>query len=153
MSRGYNNGSCCFREIAPPPGFSRLSMSLSSAEFDAMISPLVERTIEKTTSVLNKIKANNYPLDHAILIGGSSRLPLVQKRLSEILPVAPEKVMSTDIAVALGAVFNDSVIGQNVGFRQHCYCIACGKQIRRGYKICIFCGRKNEFYNPKDQLW
>lgn len=152
ISKNYSLGPRTFREIIPPPGFNRLSMTISPTDFDEMISPIIDRTIEKTQRILEKIKANHYPLEHAILIGGSSRIPLVQKKLSAILPIKPQKVMGTDIAVALGAIYDDSVIGEGIGYNQYCFCTRCGEKIRRGYKYCIYDGSKNYVFSPKDKI-
>lgn len=152
ISKNYSLGPRTFREIIPPPGFNRLSMTMTPSDFDNLISPIIERTIEKTQKILSMIKANNYPLEHAILIGGSSRIPLVQKRLAEILPIKPQKVMGTDIAVALGAIYDESVIGEGVGYNQYCFCTRCGEKIRRGYRYCIFDGFKNIAYSSNDKI-
>lgn len=137
-----------FNEILPPPGLVRLSMKMERSQFDEKIRPIVERTIKKTQQLLDQIKQNNYPLDCAILIGGSSRIPLVMDMLQEILPVKPQTTGIVDTAVALGASY------YNMGFTlqaeacagehsDECYCIYCGKKISILYKFCIFCGKAN----------
>ncbi len=152
ISKNYSLGQRTFREIIPPPGFNRLAMTMGPSDFDEMIAPIIDKTIEKTQRILDQIKAHNYPLEHAILIGGSSRIPLVQNKLAEILPVKPQKVMGTDIAVALGAIYDDSVIGEGIGYKQYSFCTKCGKKIRSGFHYCIYCGTKNYGYSSKDKI-
>ena len=140
-----------FNEILPPPGFVRLSMKMERAHFNEKIRPVVERTIKKTQQLLDEIKSNNYPLDCAILIGGSSRIPLVMEMLQEILPVKPQTTGIVDTAVALGASYyrQGFILKRetlsDIDF-DDCYCIYCGKKLSTAYKFCVFCGKTNYLY-------
>jgi molecular chaperone DnaK (HSP70) len=148
-----------FSEILPPPGFHRVKMLLDRQKFEKLIHPIVGRTIHKTKLLLDKIQQNNYPLDTAIMIGGSSRIPLIYDLLSELLPIKPQKVMAVDVAVALGAVCGSITIPSPPKSESKpeatrpeykpCYCIheGCGKQIHRGVKFCWYCGKENFMYN------
>lgn len=140
-----------FCEILPPPGLVRLSMKMERSQFNGRIRPVVERTIRKTQQLLGQIKENNYPLDCAILIGGSSRIPLVMEMLQEILPVEPQTTGIVDTAVALGAsYYNRGFTLQEKarleGHSDECYCVYCGKKLSVSYKFCIFCGKANFMY-------
>ena len=59
-----------------------------------------------TGALVQEAKAAGYAVETVVLIGGSSRIPLAQRRLQETLPVAPEKWQKQDVAVALGAALH-----------------------------------------------
>lgn len=128
-----------FSVVFPPPGFCRADMTLTRDDFDKMVAPVVDKTIRKTDALLKKIKDGNYPLDMAILIGGSSRIPLVYEQLKKILPVEPSRVMQVDVAVALGAVMYYSTNHAH----KDVYCMYCGKKTNTRSRFCMFCGREN----------
>lgn len=138
MSIAIKNGAPLqpMREILPPPGFQRIEMTLDKEQFERIISPVIEKTIRKTQILLDRIRANGLPLETAILIGGSSRIPMIYDRLAEILhPIVPEKVMDVDVAVALGAV------SDRIKMPSTCRCIHCEREIKSTYKYCCYCGR------------
>lgn len=140
-----------FSEILPPPGLVRLSMRMERSRLNEKMRPIVERTIKKTQQLLDQIKQNNYPLDCAILIGGSSRIPLVMEMLQEILPIEPQTTGIVDTAVALGASYYNKgfALQERTRSAEHideCYCIYCGKKMSVSYKFCIFCGKANFMY-------
>lgn len=122
-------------ETLPPPGFVRFFTKLTRNDLEKIISPIIDKTISKTESMLNKIKSAGYEVDTVVLIGGSSRIPLIEKKLEKILPVKPLKTMNVDVAVAMGTLF----IRQNpkVGF-----CIFCGRKLEKNDKFCIIYGKK-----------
>lgn len=139
LSGSVNNG---FDEIFFLPDFCRIRLTVTQDDFNRMTAPIIEKTIEKTRKLLEKIEERGYRLDQVIMIGGSSRLPLVAKRLKEILPVEPLRVMQVDTAVALGAVLHTRDVKAEL---RDMYCIHCGKKINTGHKFCMFCGKGNPY--------
>lgn len=136
-----------FSEVLPPPGFHRLEMELMRPEYDKLVEPIIDRTITKTERLLRKVKDAGHTIDTAIMIGGSSRIPLVYEKLKKILPVEPRKVMQVDVAVALGAaIYNPN--GQQVQHRP-VFCIYCGYKQSTADRFCIKCGKKNESHIGK----
>ena len=141
-----------FNEILPPPGFQRIKMTFDKTQFEKIMSPVIENTIGKTQLLLNKIRAEGLPLDTAIMIGGSSRIPMIKERLSQILyPLKPQDVMAVDVAVALGAVSCgiQSIAkpqSHSIANQKHCYCSKCGEKIKRSFKRCCYCGKDNAMY-------
>ena len=91
-------------EILPPPGFVRQRLRLDRSTFDSLIEEVVAKTITRTRSLLGKVEEAGFKVDTVVLIGGSSRLPLVVEKLKEILPIEPLKTMYVDAAVAMGAI-------------------------------------------------
>ena len=137
-----------FNEMLPPPGFHRISMTLERKRFNEIISPVIDKTIRITQNLLNKIKDGNYPLETVIMIGGSSRIPLISERLSGILPagVKLQKVLSVDVAVAKGALCEKCLPTLPAAVAEQCHCGYCGKTIKRMAKHCGFCGKPNFMY-------
>jgi WD40 repeat protein/actin-like ATPase involved in cell morphogenesis len=78
---------------------------MERGEFEALIEPLIGRTVRKTQQMLKRAEDAGVKVDTLVLIGGSSRIPLIERRLEEVLPVAPFKFHQADCAVALGAAF------------------------------------------------
>ena len=75
-------------------------------QFDQEIDTRVERTIMLVEQAMGDAKLEFSDLDHVILVGGSSRIPLVQKRLTDVCGQSPTIDPSLDEAVALGAAIH-----------------------------------------------
>ncbi len=80
-----------------------LEASLSRADLEKMIEDLVERTIGPTQEALKEAKLTAQNIDTVLLVGGSTRIPLVQRRVKDVLGVTPHRDISPDEVVALGA--------------------------------------------------
>ena len=146
------------------PGIGRVNRPFSKKDFDRIVEPIIDKTIAKVNQVLHDVKQKKLPLTHAILIGGSSNLPMVKDKLKAILDgVEIITTNNDDIAVAVGAMY--SVTTQihepqpNETFKakweypkpqppKECYCIHCGKKIMTSHKVCMFCGKPNFSYKP-----
>jgi molecular chaperone DnaK len=139
--------SYVFNEILPPPGLDRLRMEMDRARFNTLVQPVVEKTIRLTQQMMDEIRGAGLPLDHVILIGGSSRIPLVEEKLREILsPIVPSHTGIVDTAVALGSSYYHLGLSPVVHENNECYCDKCGKKINRLFKFCIYCGTPNFLY-------
>lgn len=136
-SLSYNE-SHQFGEVLPPPGFNRFSVKKSQNDLEKIITPIVDNTIGKTKSLLASLEKEGLNVDTVVLIGGSSRIPLVEKELAKILPVSPLKTMDVDVAVALGAIAANVVIKkEKIKIK---FCISCGKQVGKDDRFCMYCG-------------
>ncbi len=86
------------------------SVRLTRGELEAMIEPIVERTMETLTRVIESARISAAELDAVLLVGGSSRIPRVAQMLSErfdrpvVVEVDPKAVVTVGAARALGAV-------------------------------------------------
>ena len=122
------------------------TMQMTKDAWNNMLTPIIDKTISITQQMLQVIQQEHFELNEVILIGGSSQIPLVSQRLSEILPVAPSKVADSDIAVAKGAALfvNEDDIPVH-----ECFCRGCGKKIDTKKRECPFCGKDNYLYNYK----
>ena len=100
-----------FTEYLPPqdgvlnPEENKLTVTLDRNIAKQLFMNDVGRTIDITKRMLSSVKNDGYKVDTVILIGGSSRLPMVKDLLKDILPVKPLETMHVDVAVAMGSVW------------------------------------------------
>lgn len=125
-------------------GGSPRSMDMTKVQWDSMIEPVIDKTVTLTKQMLEKIKAENMSIDKTILIGGSSQIPLVSRKLTAILPKAPVHVNDLDVAVANGAAV---YINQGPIPVKKCYCRRCGHELTTKMKFCPYCGTNNIRYD------
>ena len=85
---------------------NRLSLVLDQNMLNQMFAKEINHTVDITRSMLKKIEDAGHKIDTVILIGGSSKWPLVKKLLKKALPIAPLETMDVDVAVAMGASQN-----------------------------------------------
>src|SRR5262245_4938937 len=88
------------------PGKGRLELKLSRERLEGLIEKHVERTLLLTRSIQEDAAVAGYAVESVILIGGSSRIPLIVRRLQETLQVEPRRWQKQDVAVALGAAYH-----------------------------------------------
>lgn len=87
------------------PDATRFRYELSRASFEGLIRGKVEETVQQTKKILEDARQQGYEVDTFVLIGGSSRVPLIGTMLKEQLALAPLKFDKQDIAVALGGAY------------------------------------------------
>ncbi len=80
-----------------------LDATLTRAQLETLVAPLVERTIQTCARVLGDKGLEPRDIDEVILVGGQSRMPLVQQRIRSFFSKAPSKAVHPDEAVAVGA--------------------------------------------------
>jgi molecular chaperone DnaK (HSP70) len=90
-----------------------IDVRITRAEFEAMIAPLVERTIACVHRAIADAKLTADDIDDVVLVGGSTRIPLVRRRLEQDLGRAPHTGVDPDLAVALGAAIQADVLAGN----------------------------------------
>ena len=87
-----------------------LDMRLDRQTFEDLIAPLVERTMEECQRVLAKSGLQVEDLDAIVMVGGSSFIPMVQRRIKELFG-RPPKLFEPDLCLALGAALYASTLG------------------------------------------
>jgi len=93
-----------------------VNCSLSRHEFEQMIAPLVDQTIESVTAAIRDTELKLSDIDDLVLVGGSTRIPMVERRLAEELGLTPSRAVDPDLAVALGAATQAAMLaGLSVG--------------------------------------
>ena len=85
------------------PGGRFVKLHVDRATFESLIRPIVQRTVRKTKAMLERASSQEHTIDTVVLIGGSSKVPLVKRSLQEVLPFEPREWQLQDLAVALGA--------------------------------------------------
>lgn len=99
---------------ADASGPKHLNLNLSLAKFEQMITPFVEKTIAPCKNALADAKLNPSDIDEVILVGGSTRIPLIQKKVKEYFGKDPNKSVNPDEAVALGAAVQAGILTGDV---------------------------------------
>ena len=80
-----------------------LDLEVSREEYEAMIRPLVDSTLESVSKALQDARLTPRELDAILLVGGSTRTPLVSALLRERTGLDPRQDVHPDLCVALGA--------------------------------------------------
>ena len=83
---------------------------ISRAEFEQLIRPLVERTIQPVRQALADAGLEPSEVDEAVLVGGSTRVPLVRRIVSELFGRTPHSELNPDEVVALGAAVQADIL-------------------------------------------
>ena len=91
-----------------------LDMTLSRAKFEDLISDLVESTIEPVKKAIKDAKISKKDIDKVILVGGSTRVPLVYETITKELGKEPSREVNPDEAVAMGAAIQGGVLTGDV---------------------------------------
>jgi molecular chaperone DnaK len=93
-----------------PSGPKFLDTDLSRAKLEQLIGDLVESTVQPVRQALADSKMKPEQIDHVLLVGGSTRVPLVQETIKKILGKEPDKGINPDECVALGAAIQGGVL-------------------------------------------
>ncbi|MDJ0893262.1 MAG: Hsp70 family protein [Gammaproteobacteria bacterium] len=92
-----------------------LSLELERSEYEAMITPYIDETLEAAHIALKGAELAVTDIDEVLLVGGATRTPLVQQRLERELGLQPRGEVDPDLCVAAGAAIQGAVIaGQQV---------------------------------------
>jgi Fe-S protein assembly chaperone HscA len=90
-----------------PSGYRR---TLTRAEFDALITPIVDRTLGPVRQALEDAALLPSQVDEVVLVGGSTRVPLVRSRVAEIFGRRPHSDLNPDEVVAIGAAVQAEIL-------------------------------------------
>ncbi len=97
--------------IMPVNGIPKhLVKSLSRAKFEQLADKLIQATIEPCKRAMKNAGMTNSDIDEVILVGGSTRIPAVQKKIEEFFGKAPSKGVNPDEVVAVGAAIQGGVL-------------------------------------------
>jgi molecular chaperone DnaK len=83
---------------------------LSRDEFERMVRPVVERTLEPCRLALADAGLDPSQIDEAVLVGGSTRIPLVRRSVQELFGRAPHAELNPDEVVAIGAAIQAHIM-------------------------------------------
>ncbi|MGC8717267.1 MAG: molecular chaperone DnaK [bacterium] len=99
---------------ATQQGPKHLNITLTRAQFEAMTRDLTERTREPIYKALSDAKLDPSKIDKVLLVGGSTRMPAVQRLVKEIFNKEPRKDINPDECVALGAAIQAAVLAGEI---------------------------------------
>ena len=101
-------------EISVTVGGEAITRVLTRAGFEALVSPWVDRTIAACRRALRDAKLAVGQIDRVVMVGGSTRVPLVSKRVGEFFQKEPYTALNPDEVVALGAAVQAAVLSGSV---------------------------------------
>jgi len=99
---------------ADASGPKHLVTSLSRAKFERMIDPVIERTLGPCRQALKDAGLRAGEVDEIILVGGSTRIPLVQTKVKALFNKEPNRSVNPDEVVAVGAAIQGGVLSGDV---------------------------------------
>ncbi|QJW99823.1 molecular chaperone DnaK [Frigoriglobus tundricola] len=80
------------------------------SEFEALIQPLIDRSLDRCKSALRDAQLTPANVDEVVLVGGSTRIPYVRKRVGEFFGKTPHTGLNPDEVVALGAAVQADIL-------------------------------------------
>ena len=99
---------------ADASGPKHLMMKLSRAKLEQLVGDLVDRSIEPCRKALADAGLSASEIDEVVLVGGMTRMPLVQKKVGEFFGKEPNRSMNPDEVVAMGASIQGGVLAGDV---------------------------------------
>ncbi|MBD3775951.1 MAG: molecular chaperone DnaK [Thiotrichales bacterium] len=99
---------------ADATGPKHLNIKITRAKFESLIEALVNRSIEPCRIALKDAGLSASEIDDVILVGGSTRVPMVQAKVKEFFGKEPRKDVNPDEAVAMGAAIQGGVLSGDV---------------------------------------
>jgi molecular chaperone DnaK len=99
---------------ADASGPKHLNMKLTRAKLESLVEELVQKTIEPCRIALKDAGLSMKDIGEVILVGGQTRMPLVQKAVKDLFGREPRKDVNPDEAVAVGAAIQGGVLSGDV---------------------------------------
>lgn len=95
-------------------GPKHLQMKLSRAKFEQMVDDLVQKSIEPCKKALQDAGLKTSEIDEVVLVGGSTRIPAIQKSVKDFFGKEPNRTVNPDEVVAIGAAVQGGVLSGDV---------------------------------------
>src|SRR6187397_659781 len=95
---------------ATPEGPKHLDLQLTRAKLNELTADLLERTVGPTKQCLADAGLQPDAIDHVVLVGGMTRMPAVQAKVTELIGKDPHKGVNPDEVVAVGAAIQAGVL-------------------------------------------
>ncbi len=99
---------------ADQTGPKHLNVTLTRSKFEQMIAGIVERTLAPCRQAMKDAGLSNNDINEVLLVGGSTRIPLVQQKVKEFFNKEPNKSVNPDEVVAVGAAVQAGVLAGDV---------------------------------------
>ncbi|MBI4180500.1 MAG: Hsp70 family protein, partial [Chloroflexi bacterium] len=95
---------------ADASGPKHLNITLTRAKLEQLVMELVEKTMEPCRQALTDAKKTAAQIDEVVLVGGQTRMPLVQQKVKQLFGKEPNKGVNPDEVVAIGAAIQAGVL-------------------------------------------
>ncbi len=99
---------------ADQTGPKHLAVSLMRSQFEQMIMDIIDKTIEPCRSALRDANLSIDQIDEVVMVGGSTRIPLVGEKVKAFFKKEPNRTVNPDEVVAVGAAVQAGVLGGEV---------------------------------------
>ncbi len=99
---------------ADASGPKHLNLKLSRAKFEQLVEDLVEKTLEPCRKALADAGLQPSEIDEVVVVGGSTRVPLVQEKVKQLFGKEPNRSVNPDEVVAVGAAIQGGVLAGDV---------------------------------------
>jgi len=99
---------------ADSSGPKHLNLKMTRAKLESLVGELVERTISPCSVALDDAGLSKSDITDVILVGGQTRMPMVQEKVQAFFEKEPRKDVNPDEAVAVGAAIQAGVLGGDV---------------------------------------
>ncbi|MBW1685073.1 MAG: molecular chaperone DnaK [Deltaproteobacteria bacterium] len=99
---------------ADQTGPKHLTLKLTRAKFEQLVEDLVDRTLEPCRQALADSGFSASEIDEVVLVGGSTRMPLVQEKVKQLFGKEPNRTVNPDEVVAIGAAVQAGVLAGDV---------------------------------------
>ncbi|MCK5340971.1 MAG: molecular chaperone DnaK, partial [Desulfobulbaceae bacterium] len=99
---------------ADATGPKHLNVKLTRAKYETLVADLVERTVGPCKTALKDAGLSPSEINEVILVGGMTRMPMVQEKVKEIFGKEPHKGVNPDEVVAIGAAIQGGVLKGDV---------------------------------------
>ncbi len=97
-------------------GPKHLEMTLTRAKFEELTRDLLDRTVQPVRTALKDAGLQPTDIDKILLVGGSTRMPMVQRKVKDLLNKEPTKGINPDECVAVGAAIQGAILsGEHKG--------------------------------------
>lgn len=94
----------------PSDLYGEIALTLSRQQFDSMVRPLVEKAVQVCRRTLNQAQLETDEIAQVVLVGGATRVPLVQQAVADCFNKTPLTDLDPDTVVALGAAIQADVL-------------------------------------------
>ena len=99
---------------ADSSGPKHLVLKLTRAKLESLVTNLVSKTLKPVQVALDDAKLKPSDIDEIVVVGGQTRMPLVQEKVKEFFGKEPRKDVNPDEAVAVGAAIQGAVLAGDV---------------------------------------
>src|SRR5437764_1110112 len=99
---------------ADASGPKHLNMQMTRAKFEQLVGEIIQKTMGPVRQALKDSGVDPKNIDEVVLVGGSTRIPMVQRLVQEFFGKEPHKGVNPDEVVAVGAAVQGGVLGGDV---------------------------------------